>query len=298
MSRKSGIKQLLTYLFKDEQKLKDNNHAPLVIHKNIRSRRIDRITKEFEKNEALREYKRKDMVQAYHTVLSFNDKDREHITESMLRDITKHYMEVRGNDALYIATAHFNEAHIHIHIAESGTKFMTGKANRISKQNFQQLKVAMQTYQKEKYPSLSHSLPGHGTRSKVARTGERGNRSHKAALEEIVKSAYEKASSVAQFEAALKSAGHEPYYRNNKLTGIRYEGDQKYRLSRLGYDKEKHEELQTKEKEEAAELNELESIREDSSSRDREQESKNVDIEDEQKETEHDDLEMDDDDTR
>jgi hypothetical protein len=41
----------------------------------------------------------------------------------------------------------------------------------------------------------------------------------------------------------LKQAGHELYYRNGQLTGIKYDGETKFRFSRLGYDKEKLEAL-------------------------------------------------------
>ena len=300
MSRKSGIKQLLTYLFKDEKKLEDRDHKPIVIRKNVRSRTLDKNIKEFEKNEALRIHKRVDGIKAYHTVISFNANDREHINEAVLKDIAKHYMNLRGKDAMYIATAHYDQKHIHIHIAESGTKFMTGKANRQSKQQFRELKVAIQTYQKEKYPQLKNSLPNHGKQSTKTYAERNGRNDRKVELQNAVKFAYEKAGNVNEFLNAIKQMGHEPYFRNEKLTGIKYDGEQKFRLSRLGYDNEKFHKLEEKEREETVQLEEMQSIRESSSSRDRETENRGRSIEDENEkdETENIEPEMDDEDNR
>ena len=50
MSRRSGIKQLLTYLFKDEKKLQNKEHKPIVIRKNVRTRTLEKNVKEFEQN--------------------------------------------------------------------------------------------------------------------------------------------------------------------------------------------------------------------------------------------------------
>ena len=258
MSRRSGIKLLLTYLFKDEKKLQDKDHKPIVIRKNVRTRTLEKNVKEFEKNEALRQYKRVDGIQAYHTVISFNAKDREHINETVLKDIARQYIAVRGKDAMYIATVHYDKDHIHIHVAESGTKFMTGKANRMTKQQFRELKIAMQTYQKEKYPELKNSLPEHDKKQGKTYTSEKTRSNQKEALQSILSNAYEKSKNTNEFLNAIKEMGHEPYYRNERLTGIKYDGEIKFRFSGLGYDKDKLEKLESREKETEKESQEIE----------------------------------------
>jgi hypothetical protein len=266
-SRKSGVKQLLTYLFKDETKLENEKDEKLVIRKNIRGRSVEKWVKEFEQNQSLRTTKRKDEVKAHHTVISFHDKDREHIDKALLKDIAKEYMKQKGEDIMYIATAHYDQDHVHIHIAESGAKYMSGVANRLSKEDFAKLKVAMATYQMEKYPQLVHSTPRHGRNENGYRKDERETqKNHLAAL---LENGFSLAKSEKDFISYLESTGHEPYYRNGVLTGIKYDGDRKYRFSKLGYGTEKMGELGTREQEEK-ELTALHDLRESASSKDRE----------------------------
>lgn len=264
-SRKSGVGQLLNYLFKDETKLENDRDEKLVIRKNVRGRSMDKWVKEFEKNQAQRKSKRKDEVKAYHTVISFHDKDRKHITKGMLKDIAKEYMKQKGEDIMYITTAHYDQEHIHIHIAESGTKYMTGIANRMSKDGFTKLKAAMATYQREKYPELIHSIPKHGTKEKTADT----RATQKTILSTLLNDGYRQAKSQKEFLTYLQANGHEPYYRGGVLTGIKYDGERKFRLSKFGYAKEKLEELDTR-KQEEKELDALSAIRESASSKERE----------------------------
>jgi hypothetical protein len=100
ISNKSGAKGLLTYLFKNEEKLVSGKSKPIEVRHNIRSRTLRKWIQEFEENETFRLHKRKNAVKAYHTVLSFSGKDRKHITENMLRDIARQYIKLRGKDNL------------------------------------------------------------------------------------------------------------------------------------------------------------------------------------------------------
>jgi uncharacterized protein (UPF0332 family) len=52
ISRKNGVGQLFSYLFKDETKLENDRDEKLVIRKNIRGRSMDKWVKEFEQNQA------------------------------------------------------------------------------------------------------------------------------------------------------------------------------------------------------------------------------------------------------
>ena len=162
LTRKSGTGQLLNYLFKKEEKLIAGNQPPLVIRHNVRSKSIDKWIKEFDANEQFRIHKRKDSVKAYHTILSFSNKDKEKITEKTLRAVAKQYMKLRGNDNLFIGTAHYDKDHIHLHLVMSGTKYLTGESNRISRAEFHQLKIEMDKWQSRKFPELVNSLPHHG----------------------------------------------------------------------------------------------------------------------------------------
>src|SRR5436305_1546244 len=104
---------------------------------------------------------RKDNVKAYHSIIAFSNKETTLINDEMLKDISDKFVSLWGANALYVGAVHRNTDSIHIHIVSSGTQLCTGLANRKSTQQFQELKVKLQEYQKEKYPQLIHSLPEH-----------------------------------------------------------------------------------------------------------------------------------------
>lgn len=240
MSRKNNIGRTINYLFKDNSKLEKEGQKAIVIRRNLRTRKLENIIKEFEENEANRTRKRKDAVKLYHTILSFHEKDTQYLNEKVLKGIVKEYMQKRGEN-IYLATVHFDrESHVHIHCVESGNGYRTGKANRISKEAFRELKVHMETFQKEKYPELTSSRVTHGKLKQQSKhTPDKNSReTHKKSLIDLLSKAEQKSKSLDAFLSAIKQAGHEPYYRNGQLTGIKYDGETKFRFSRLGYDKE------------------------------------------------------------
>lgn len=272
LSRKSGIKQVINYLFKDEKKLRNTENKQLVIRKNVRTRSLDKWVKEFEKNEELRIHKRSNSVKVYHTVLSFSNKDKEQISEKMLRDISKQFMSLRGNDNLYVGTAHYDHDHVHLHFVISGTKYLTGEASRQSKTEFQKLKLLMDSYQKQKYPELVNSLPRHGKskdlKSSQKEKSQRIRCTQKEALLKCLDATYTKAKSLDDFLLQLKAMGHEPYSRGGRLTGVKFEGDRKFRFQTIGYDKDKIAKLEANDEKEKQELDELSEIRENAVDRD------------------------------
>ncbi|MFM2226179.1 MAG: hypothetical protein RJA07_2381 [Bacteroidota bacterium] len=267
LTRKSNTTQLIQYIFAGDGKLSNEKFKPIVIRHNIRSRSIAGYVKEFEANELLRLHHRVDNVKINHTILSFSNLDKEHISEKMLKDIAKKYISTRGKDNIYIGTAHYDGDHIHLHLISSSVKYLTGKSDRISKQEFQQLKISMDAYQKDKYPELIHSLPEHGKQKnrmienviseniKNDRTG-----SDKQSLLKLLQTTFQSSKSSEHFLSQLKEQGHKPYYRNDKLTGLLF-NERKFRLNRLGFDEKKLQELDLKNEREQKELQELENLR-------------------------------------
>lgn len=276
MSRKNNIERTINYLFKDENKLRKDGYKPIAIRRNVRSRKLENVIKEFKANESLRK-QRSGAVKLYHTVLSFHKKDNPFLNEKALKDFTREYMKQRGEN-MYIATAHFDKEHTHIHICESGSGYLTGKANRLSKEQYRELKVAMQTFQQTKYPMLTHSLVRHdkGKNPKDIAIGNR--QSKKQALLECLKQTEQKSKNLTEFLELIRQSGHEPYYRGDKLAGVKYEGDTKFRFSNLGY-KEKVEELSQRFNEEEKQLQELDDLRSGSGSREQGQETRGRAIE-------------------
>lgn len=250
LSRHSRIKQAIQYLFKDESKLIDDIHNKLIIRKNIRTKSIDKWIDEFEQNEKNRKYKSKVSTVVYHHIISFGDIDRNLITEKVIKDVTNKFIEMRGIDSLYLATPHFDQQHIHIHIINSGSKLVSGLANRQTKQEFKNLKLAMDVYQRIRYPELINSLPEHN-KTKGGRDSSFNPKirdSKKLLLVETLDRAYTKATSLTGFLEAINKSGYSLYYRNKVLTGIQTDEKMKFRFTRLGFDTKKLQTLGMKEK--------------------------------------------------
>lgn len=264
------MKQLLTYLFnKEKQK---NGERQLIIRRNVRSRSLEKWVKEFKVNESYRLRRRKDNVKAYHTVLSISNLDKQHVDEKMLRDIARKYISLRGRDSMFLGTAHFDKEHIHIHLVMSGTKYLTGQSNRISKREFQSLKLSLDAFQREKYPKLVHSLPEHGRSKKLHISQQErqlqnrnGRLTQKQSLLQLLEKTFATSKSLYHFLSHLQAQGHEPYYRAGKLTGVKFDGERKFRLNRLGYDEKKLQELERNKTREEKMLSELRELREKNS---------------------------------
>jgi hypothetical protein len=264
---RSNIGQLVNYILKPE---KIEKAEPILKH-NLRSRSPIGWTKEFESNNALRLYKRSDNIKLNHTILSFSNKDIEHISKDLLKDISKKFIELRGNDNLFLASSHHDKDHIHLHILMSATKYMTGESNRISKLEFKELKLALDAYQKEKYPELAHSLPEHGKRSKVQSStkeypiqNDNVKLSQKQQISETIAEIYGKTKSSQEFLSQLKFEGLEPYFRGGSVYGVEDQG-RHYRFKTLGFDINKLDELDKKSSKEEDELQQLSDLRESKS---------------------------------
>ena len=278
LTRRSNTGQLVNYLFKQE---KDSKPKPILKH-NLRSQTIKGWTKELDKNFELRLNSRKDNILLHHTIISFSNKDKKQINPELLEDITKKYIELRGKDNIYLASSHHDKDHIHLHIVMSSTKLITGESNRISRQEFRDLKLAMDEYQKEKYPELVNSLPAHGKSQKLQLTDpelklqDRERKlSEKQGLFQTVETVYIRSKSVDNFLSELKSEGVNTYNRGGKVYGLEDESGRHYRFKTLGFDLKKLEELDRKAQEEAMQLQELASLR-DAKSQEREQDDYGV----------------------
>ncbi len=239
--------------------------SQVVIRHNVHSRSISGYVKEFQRNDELRIHKRKDNVQIHHTILSFSNKDKEHVTEDVLRDMGEKFIELYGKDKLYVMVSHHDHDHIHLHCSISGTK-LNGMSSRMSAAEFAKLKVELDKYQQQKYPLLVHSLPRHGRGKEIkgveaeknVKIAERA--ADKASLMQVLETTFSRSTSRDQFFTELASQGHVPYYRAGSFAGILYNSSRKFRINRLGYDEKKLSELDTREKEDK-QLTELQELR-------------------------------------
>lgn len=288
LTRRNNTGQLLKYLFNP----KKNEKTEPVLKHNLRTRSQDGWKKEFEANDSLRIRRRKDNIQIYHIVLSFSNKDKEYINKGLLKDISKKYVELRGKENIFLSVSHHDRDHVHLHIIQSGTKYLTGESNRTSKKEFHELKLALDAYQKEKYPELVHSLPEHGKSLRLQRTekdyqfqNREGKLSHKQQLLQTLETVYEKSKSLDHFLVQLKSEGIDPYYRGGRLYGIEDTDGRHYRFKTLDF-ADKLDSLQKQAEMEEKELQTLSDLRESKSNEREEEHEREIEAESEETEDE------------
>lgn len=244
---------------------KEVKEQPFIIKHNIRANDIDGFIREFKENESHRLNHRVNEVRIYHSILSWSNLDSHKITDEMLRDMANKYIELRGKNNLYLGTKHTDRDHIHIHLCVSASD-INGKASRMSKEQFQEVKIKLQEYQKEKYPELIHSLPEH-TKDRVQKYDRDGFKNKKRNERGSVKQALYthietiKASSTKELFQGLEPAGFAPYYREGRLAGLQHEEGLKFRFSRLPVDLDKLIEKDVQLEKEAEELASIQRIR-------------------------------------
>jgi hypothetical protein len=242
---KGNMKEFIETRLLHSNDREKRNALESIFKENMRSRSINGYIREFKENENLRLHKRSNNVQAYHTILSFSQKDSGKLTAKILKDITREYISLRGPNSLYLGAVHTDRDHVHIHLIQSGVQYQTGLANRISRQQFQQLKQSMQDYQIQKYPFLKHSLPQH-VKAGLNKTALQPRKnikpnereSEKQTLIALIRTTFKGIASKEEFLDRLAEQGHVPYFRDGKLQGVRFEGDTKYRFSTLGFKEE------------------------------------------------------------
>ena len=243
------IAYILRYSLREKSHVKDRENAELIHRENLRSRSIAGYIREFNENEANRLYKRKDSVRLYHNIISFAPDDKNLITDPMMKDIVKKFIELRGKNNIYLAVRHQETLHKHLHIIVSGVQ-LNGYSSRISKQRFKHIKIELDKYQQEKYPQLVHSLVNHDKhtdhlKKELIERIKTSRQTEKQKLVARLEKIYEQAISKEDFLNKIKEQKFDVYKRNNAPQGIIIDG-QKFRFSRLGYDTQKIEELNNK----------------------------------------------------
>ena len=79
----------------------------------------------------------------------------------------------------------------------------------------------------------------------------------------------------------IQNQGHKTYYRADTLAGIVYNGEMKFRLSKLGFDSEKLQKLEERENEFERQLMELQEIRNGSKEKEKDMDERERYTEDE-----------------
>ena len=253
LTRKTAsFRQLLSYINAPEGKGKS------AISHNLKSHpdNLKAIGKEFAENARFCP-KRINGVILYHEILSLAEGDRENVTEEILTDLCRKYLELRASDAIAYAKAHLHSPCPHLHVIISGNLIESPKKLRLSKTKFERIKRELERYQKERYPFLTHSVAFSGEKEKTRseqkkkrpeqerdrRMREQGEKqlSRKEAVRRRAEECFALAESEDDFKSRLKAAGLE-FYMRGKHAGVKDATDgKKYRFNTLGID-EKHRE--------------------------------------------------------
>jgi hypothetical protein len=241
MSRKeASFKQLLSYINKPKHKGK----TALLYNSQAFSDNLKQIENEFLKNYEFAP-KRKNGNALYHEIISFSEKDRKFLTESILYDLAFEYLQMRASGALAYAKVHFDKKCPHVHVVISANLIKSGQKLRITKGQFGTIKRNLEKYQQKEYPLLENSVVFDKAREKeklkkTVKEGERDRRiknkrekSRKEQIVDIVKNCL-CAGSEKEFLEKLKTAGLKFYVRG-KNAGVQEASKMcKFRFRTLG----------------------------------------------------------------
>ena len=264
-----GVRFFRLTMFGDHEKklanAKDKAPGYLIRH-NLRSTTLKGWVREFEQLEALRIHKRSNNVSIYHHILSLSAKEKVPVTETVLQEIAEKFIELRGTDHAYIGQAHWDKSHAHLHLAMSAVD-LAGRSGRISKAQFQEIKIALQEFQQERFPELLMSLPAHGTKGRSKDKGtvieniKTRTNDIRGGIGKVLENAFASASSMEQFLSHVKQ--HYPVYeRGGRVTGVTVDS-RRWRFTTLGYTVHKLHELDTREHEQNKQLAALQALRGD-----------------------------------
>lgn len=279
-------KQLVEYILTDKGNIKDPYESFVLLH-NIQTVDPAKIHHEFVANDKYRK-QRKGGTALYHDQISLHPKDAKHITNEVLEDLLRKYVELRGvENALVLGKAHLHEKNPHLHVMISANEIRSEKLNRMSRAEFDNLRLHFELYQRGKYPGLSHSivhtnkpvqlsidmaLEDRHTRSEKAYQYKRrtGKETKKESLKRVLKGIFSAEIPIQKsFKTFLETPELTFYSHQNKPIGVIYQ-NRKYGFKTLGIEAGIIERIQEME----GRLNELGSIQ-----KRRAKKSKNVQLE-------------------
>lgn len=239
-NKKPTFRSLLKYMFNNRDRLKDSSNNSFTLIHNLKDGGIENWHKQLIQNEHFRKVKRSNSVYFTHEILSWHRDDSKHLTLDKMEDMTKEYIAKRNPKGMYIATAHFDKGHYHVHILASGIEYRIGKSLRMSRTELSDLKKGMQEYQLSKYPELLKSIIKQVNKGKVKHNDNeyqmklRTRRaSHKDVFMSQLRIALKKSTSIESFQNLLHEHGMRVYTRRSEVVGIIY-ANQKFRFNRLG----------------------------------------------------------------
>lgn len=153
-SRKSTDFTSIIHYIANEHKAQS---TPLRFHYHLPSTNLDVIIQAFQENLSYQAPRKNGNI-AYHSILSFHEKDQTNLSKKVIIDLVHQYIKLRGMNTLYFGQLHQDQDHPHIHLLHTANQYKSSKATRLSRTNFYQLRADLEAYQVLNYPQLQHSL--------------------------------------------------------------------------------------------------------------------------------------------
>ena len=245
MARKSAsFGQLLAYINKATEK------GPAILHNLVN---VDddpyAIYREFLDNYRYLRHRKNGNV-LYHEVMSFNEADRNGLSHPVIEDLVRRYVEERAPNCLVYAKAHWDRPNPHVHLMLSANEVASARRVRLTTARFAAIKRGLETYQRERYPSLCHSIAqgektrkGFGTRPKARAESELTRRVaqgspkpplRKDAVRMMCEEQLRDARSVESLLLRLALLGLEVYCRGRHAGVVDLSSGRRYRFGTLG----------------------------------------------------------------
>lgn len=254
--RTASFKQLVNYISHPIEKGKD----PVLHNIDEDPKRLQMIINDFMRNsrhifDSLYARQTSKPVVLHHEIISLSSNDKERVTEDILNDLARKYLELRAPEAKAFALSQFNTANPHIHLVISANKAESSEKMHISNKAFFSIRQEMDKYLAVTYPELQHSLlftegvkrqKGLNLEGELKETwyeqervkrlkkaGKEVTPSKKQMLRNTLLTIFTVAMSKTEFVNLLKEEGLTIYQRGQNVGVIDREG-MKYRLATLG----------------------------------------------------------------
>lgn len=249
-------KQLVNYILTDKGKIEHPFEAPILLQ-NIHRLTTDTLHKDFLENHKF-QTKRKGSIALYHEIVAIAKQDAHLVTKPMLQDLMQKYTELRGLEhALVLAKVHQNQ---HIHFMFGANEYRSKKRLRMSQTQMKKLLRDFETYHKEQYPQLVHSIVHTNKVLQQKRNIAQENKNHrqekeyqlklrtqkptqKEQVQQMVAEIFENVGSFSALVDCVKNTENlQIYTYRNVIKGVYYQ-NRKYRFTTLGIPKQKIDQL-------------------------------------------------------
>lgn len=228
---------------------REGDYAPeYCFTRNFILRDREAILNEFERNATLLR-KRKNGNYLYHEIISITRAkgiSQEEQKEQLLK-IVQQYAESRAKDCLVFGGLHVEkDNNLHFHLMVSANKLNQSKRYRLSKQQFSEIKIGLETHVLEHHPELEQAKLISAEKRQGAKTSNReqalkrrtGKPTQKDLFKEKLQGIFEKSVDKSDFFDNLESADIECYTRGKTIGFLDRDNGKKHRLKTLGLEAE------------------------------------------------------------